>query len=379
MSAADPLAELARELDWLGRFTPATARAAAAMPRLDGERVLVVCHLDAKMVPYFAALVGAGAEVWACAANPATTRDAVAAHLAGLGVRVGASAGEEPGPHAARLAAALAAGPTLLSEMGADATVAGAGRTPSVRGGLEATGTGIDRLAGIELAYPVFNWDEVPVKQGLHNRHLVGLTAMTTFLNVTGVSVYGRRVLVVGYGPVGRGLADSARAFGAVVSVCDPDPAARLAAAHLGYPTVTLADGLAAAQAVFTATGRDGVIGRADLAACPDGVFLANLGHANAELPVAALRAGLVATPRPGVEVCELDGRTRYLLAGGAMLNLAAGPGDPYDTFDLVTTLLLEATAFLATEGHTWPPGVHLLPATVADRAARRVLGMDAA
>lgn len=375
MSPPDPHSDLASELDWLGRFTPATAAAAAAMPGLDGERVLVVCHLDAKMVPYFAALVGAGAEVWACAANPATTRDAVVAHLAELGVRVGAKAGEEPEPHAARLAAALVAGPTLLSEMGADATVAGAGRTPSVRGGLEATGTGIDRLAGIDLAYPVFNWDEVPVKQGLHNRHLVGLTAMTTFLNVTGVSLFGRRVLVVGYGPVGRGLADTARAFGAVVSVCDPDPAARLAAAHLGYQTVTLAEGLAAAQAVFTATGRDGAVGRADLAACPDGVFLANLGHANAELPVAALRAGRLAVPRPGVEVCELDGRTRYLLAGGAMLNLAAGPGDPYDTFDLVTTLMLEATAFLATEGHTWPPGVHLLPTQVADRAARRVLG----
>ena len=215
---SDPAAgELAGELDWLARFTPATAAAAAALPRLEGERLLVVCHLDAKMVPYLAALVRAGAEVWACAANPATTRDAVAAHLAGLGVRVGARAGDPPERHAGLLRQALAAGPTLLSEMGADATVAGAGRTPSVRGGLEATGTGVDRLAGVDLAYPVFNWDEVPVKQGLHNRHLVGLTAMVTFLNVTGVSLYGRRVLVVGYGPVGRGLADAARAFGAVV------------------------------------------------------------------------------------------------------------------------------------------------------------------
>jgi adenosylhomocysteinase len=373
---SDPAAgELAGELDWLARFTPATAAAAAALPRLEGERLLVVCHLDAKMVPYLAALVRAGAEVWACAANPATTRDAVAAHLAGLGVRVGARAGDPPERHAGLLRQALAAGPTLLSEMGADATVAGAGRTPSVRGGLEATGTGVDRLVGVDLAYPVFNWDEVPVKQGLHNRHLVGLTAMVTFLNVTGVSLYGRRVLVVGYGPVGRGLADSARAVGAVVSVCDPDPAARLAAGHLGYQTVALAEGLAAAQAVFTATGRDGVVGPADLAACPDGVFLANLGHSSGELPVAALRAGLLAAPRRGVEVCELDGRTRYLLAGGSMLNLSAGPGDPYDTFDLVTTLVIEATGFLASEGHRWPPGVHLLPAEVADRAARRVLG----
>jgi hypothetical protein len=93
------------ELAWLERFTPATARAAAALPDLTGERILVVCHLDVKMVPMFAALTGAGAEVWACAANPATTRDQVAAHLTGLGVRVAARAGDPPGRHAANLAA----------------------------------------------------------------------------------------------------------------------------------------------------------------------------------------------------------------------------------------------------------------------------------
>jgi len=66
-----------------------------------------------------------------------------------------------------------------------------------------------------------------------------------------------------------------------------------------------------------------------------------------------------------------------YLLAGGAMFNLAAGPGDPYDTFDLVTALMLEATGFLATEGDDYPPGVHPLPKKIQDRAARRYLGED--
>jgi S-adenosylhomocysteine hydrolase len=56
------------------------------------------------------------------------------------------------------------------------------------------------------------------------------------------------------------------------------------------------------------------------------------------------------------------------------MFNLAAGPGDPYNTFDLVTALMLEATAFLATDGVEYPPGVHLLPKKIQDRAARRFL-----
>jgi adenosylhomocysteinase len=363
------------ELEWLREFTPATRAAAASLPSLSGERLLAVCHLDIKMVPYFEALVAAGAEVWACAANPATTRDAVAEHLDTIGVRAPARFADPPERHAAHLRAAISAGPTLLSEMGADATAATGGSLEGVRGGLEATGTGIGRLSGLDLAYPVFNWDEVPIKQGLHNRHLVGLMAANTFLNVTGLSLYGKTVLVVGYGPVGRGAADAARNFGAVVEVCDTDPAARLAAAHLGFATTAdLEEALPRADVLITATGRDGAVPFEALARCKSGAFLANLGHTSGELPAAGLSDHVVGSPRPHVERCEVEGRTLYLLAGGAMFNLAAGPGDPYDTFDLVTALMLEATAFLATEGVDYPPGVHLLPKNVQDRVVRRFL-----
>lgn len=368
---------LARELAWLRNFTPATRSSAEALPSLQGERLLAVCHLDLKMVPYFEALLSAGAETWACAANPATTRDEVAEHLRLMGVEVPARKDDPQDLHNAHLRAAVAAGPTLLSEMGADATAATEGRLGTVRGGLEATGTGIARLRSLTLAYPVFDWDSVPIKQGLHNRHLVGLMAANTYLNVTGLSLYGRTVLVVGYGPVGRGVADAARSFGAAVEVCDPDPAARLAAAHLGFPTPTLEAGLPRADVLFSATGRDGAVPLEALSSCKNGAFLANLGHTAGELPVEELRRHVVDRPRPHVERCDVGGKVLYLLAGGAMFNLAAGPGDPYDTFDLVTALMLEATGFLATEGVGYPPGIHPLPKHVQDRAARRHLEVN--
>ena len=198
--------------------------------------------------------------------------------------------------------------------------------------------------------------------------------AANTFLNVTGLSLYGRTVLVVGYGPVGRGIADAARSFGAAVEVCDPDPAARLAAAHLGFPTPTLEDALPRADVLLTATGRDGVVPFGILSSSKDGVFLANLGHTAGELPVEELREYVADNPRSYAERCKINGKDLYLLAGGAMFNLAAGPGDPYDTFDLVTALMIEATGFLATEGVEYPPGIHPLPLEVQDRAAGRYL-----
>ena len=146
--------DLHKDLAWLRAFTPATRGAARDLPSLSGERLLVVCHLDVKTIPYFEALVEKGADVWAHAANPATTRDAVSDHLGSMGVHTRAQKDDQPERHAAHLESAVAAGPTLLSEMGADATVATEGRLPSVRGGIEATGTGIKRLAVLDLRYP---------------------------------------------------------------------------------------------------------------------------------------------------------------------------------------------------------------------------------
>jgi len=125
------------------------------------------------------------------------------------------------------------------------------------------------------------------------------------------------------------------------------------------------------ADIVFMATGRDGVLSLDALSACKSDAFLANLGHTSGELPVEEVRRRVVDNPRPHVERCGVDGKTLYSLAGGAMFNLAAGPGDP---FDPVTALMLEATALLASEGAGYPPGVHLLPKKVQVRAARLYL-----
>ena len=101
---------LANELEWLREFTPATRRAATSLPSLAGERLLVVCHLDLKMIPYFQALLSAGAQVHACAANPATTREEVAAYLESSGVVAPARRDDPPERHAGYLRAAIEAG-----------------------------------------------------------------------------------------------------------------------------------------------------------------------------------------------------------------------------------------------------------------------------
>ncbi|HEX2863733.1 MAG TPA: hypothetical protein VHN99_04130, partial [Deinococcales bacterium] len=167
-----------RELAWVARNAPLTARAAAALPDLSGQRVACSMHLDVKVVPALSALQEKRAEVFLLTCNATTVRDPVVNHLRQRGARAHAWLGMSEAERAAGLEACREWRPTLLNEMGGDlsAHFAAAGQPGSVRAGLEATGSGIARLASLTLPYPVFNWDDLPVKEGLHNRHMVGLS-----------------------------------------------------------------------------------------------------------------------------------------------------------------------------------------------------------
>ncbi len=360
------------DLAWLRTHTPLTGRAAGRLVELDwrDQTFCLAVHLDLKMIPVVEALRHTGARVLLLGANPATTRDEVVAWLDHSGAEARAVFGMDD---AARLEAmdwAIGQRPTFLSEMGGEVTVrlvrTRADLATGVRAGMEATGTGLRRLAEVTLPFPVFNWDELPLKQGLHNRHLVGLAVWNTFLNVTGLMLHGRRVLVMGFGPVGRGLADYAQRLGAVVAVADPDPRRQVEARHEGCLVQALEEALPAAAVVVTATGRERVLGPAQFGLLASGAILLNAGHSNLEIDVPVLRRFPTTSVRPHIEAIDLAGTRRvYLLAGGAMFNLAAGPGDPYDGFDLTSAIMLEGLRFMVRHHHEFPPGVHLFPAEV--------------
>ena len=121
---------------------------------------------------------------------------------------------------------------------------------------------------------------------------------------------------------------------------------------------------------VVTATGRDGVLSADDFPYLADGCILANAGHSSLEIDISALRRYPTRQVRPAIEEVTVEGRTVYLLAKGAMLNLAAGFGDPVDAFDLTSALMLAGIEFMV-QGHpAFPAGIHLLPSDVQHRIA---------
>lgn len=358
----------AQQLAWAERHMRRTQRALAALPDLTGMRLACSMHLDLKMIPFVSGLLARGADLFITTCNPQTVRNEVVAEMQRRGAQVEAWHNMPPEAHQQAIEQALRWEPTHLCEMGADFTVRLAAEKDdllpagNIRASLEATGSGINRLHSLTLPYPVFNWDDLPVKEGLHNRHMVGLSTWQTFVNRTQLSLHEKQVLVVGYGSVGRGVAAIARAFGGTVIVADKDPVRQIEARYNGWLVLNLQEALPLADVIVTVTGAKKVIAAQHFPLLRDGVILLNSGHSDDEIDATALRTYPAAQPLPYIESFQVDGKTIYLFAGGAMANLAAGEGDTLNAFDVTLAVLVAGIGYIAREGAQQPAGVHILP-----------------
>lgn len=366
-----------RSLDWTRRHVPHTRRNLAALPDLSGMRLACSMHLDIKIVPLIEGLLDRGAQIFLVTCNPATVRDQVVNHLRSRGARVQAWRDMSTGEQAQAIQEALDWGPTHLCELGADLSVAldaqpPAGSGPaggSIRASLEGTGSGITRIKELQINYPVFNWDDLPVKEELHNRYMVGLSTWQTFFNRTQLSLHEKQVAVIGYGLVGQGVAHTARAYGGAVLVVERDHSRALQAAYDGWQVTSLPDALKRADVIVTCTGATGVLTGEHLALLKEGAFLLNVGHEAAEIEVPALYTYPHREVMPFIEEINLEDRVVYLIAGGAMANLTAGDGDSLNAFDLTMAILTTGIGFIAVEGTSLSSGVHLLPRRIWEQA----------
>lgn len=345
-----------QRLDWARRQMTRLARVVDDLGNMDSVRLAFDVHLDLKMIPLVEALLARGCKVYLCSCNPATTDPQSADYLACLGATVDL----EPGA----VDRALGWAPTHMCELGAGLTsrLLERGSANSVVASMEGTGSGIARLAELDLPYPVLNWDALDLKRGLHNRYMVGLTAWHTFFARTFLTLHAKRVVVIGFGPVGKGVAWAARTYGGSVAVVDTDPARALEAAFEGWQVAELADCLPDAEVVVTATGASKVLRREHFKLLQDGVFLLNVGHNSSEIEVGGLRTYPAVEVLPQVEAFDLDGRTVYLLAGGSMLNLTAGSGDSLNAFDLTLSLMASTIRAMLRLGPTLAPGLQPPP-----------------
>lgn len=376
------IAEIEAALEWLRFIHPITTHFGAEVRRADlsGKRLAGWMHLLPDTILTLMPFVEAGVSVRVGGCNPDSTDPRVVEYLAAHGVEV-FDGRREPRALYDETLRRFAAGPLdAICDMGGElieaATIAG---TP-LRGALEATTTGLHRLRPLQLTFPVFDWNGIALKDAIHNRFHVGEETWPAFGSITGLSLFGCRVLVVGFGPVGRGVAERARALGAIVTVAERDPVRQLEALHFGCRTLSLAEALVEAAVIVTATGRDGVLGEAELGLCRDGAVIFNVGHSNREIDVDWLDRHERRTMRRHIERYTVGGRSLFLLNRGSLINIAfTGNLAGSASFDPFSSVMIRGLLWLLSDGAAGiPPGLHDYPPALEREVATAALAVRA-
>lgn len=360
-------------------------RFAAERP-LDGVRVAACLHVTAETANLVRTLAAGGAQVALCAANPLSTQDDAAAALVAAGDAVVLAArGEDAAAYAEHVATLVAARPHLTLDDGADllGVAHQVGLAGTMLGGTEETTTGLVRLRRLEaegrLACPVIAVNEARTERLFNDHYGTGQSTWDGILRATNLLLAGRTVVVLGYGWTGKGVALRARGAGAQVIICEVDPMRALEARMEGFEVMPALAAAQRGQVLVTVTGSRDVLGAEHFAVMPDGAVLANAGHFDVEIDLAALRAAAVEEPRTVLPLVDqfvlADGRRLNLLASGRVVNLAAGEGHPAAVMDMSFANQALAAEHLASARPQRPPalgpGVHAVPEAIDREIAR--------
>ncbi len=391
---------------------------AAAQP-LKGARIAGSLHMTIQTAVLIETLIALGAEVRWASCNIFSTQDHAAAAIAKQGIPVFAVKGATLAEYweythrimrwadgdAPNMILDDGGDATLLLTLGAKAerditvldapdseeatflyaaikkTLAGDGdfysRTIAhIKGVTEETTTGVQRLyqmveAGT-LPFPAINVNDSVTKSKFDNLYGCRESLLDGIKRATDVMIAGKIALVLGYGDVGKGCAQSLRGMGATVWVTEIDPICALQAAMEGYRVVRIDEVVEQVDLFITATGNVGVIGHDHMARMKNQAIICNIGHFDSEIDVASLADYAWEPIKPQVDhVIFPDGKRIIILAKGRLVNLGCATGHPSFVMSNSFTNQVLAQIELFTQHAEYERRVYMLPKKLDEKVAR--------
>ena len=382
------LAESGRtKIQWVRSFMPALSAIEKRFERekpFAGLRIAVSVHLEAKTANLGLVLAKGGAEVHLTGCNPLSTQDDVAAGLASLGVETFGIHGASAEEYEVHLIETLKCRPHIVIDDGGDLIDLLGGKCKEYAGdligGCEETTTGILRLKAREkdgiLPCPMVAVNDAKAKHYYDNKYGTGQSVWDGIMHTTNLVVAGKTVVVAGYGWCGKGVAMRAAGMGANVIVTEVDPFKALDATMNGFRVMTMDQAAPLGDVFVTVTGcKDVIVGR-HFQAMKHNALLANAGHFDCEVNVAALRelAESSQLRRENIVGYTLpNGKTLNVLAEGRLVNLAAGNGHPAEIMDMSFAVQALAAEWL-TKQTGLEKKVYAVPDAIDDEIGRAKL-----
>lgn len=307
---------------------------------LKGLTVGFCLHMTKETSVLLMATKELGANVAACAANPLSTQDDIAAFLAESGIHVYAWEGETNEEYDWCIDQVLGHKPQIITDDGSDCHskihYKREFSSLKIMGGTEETTTGVIRLKALEnqkkLRYPVIAVNDAYTKHMFDNRYGTGQSTIDGYFRSMNLLFAGKKLVVAGYGWVGRGVASRARGLGAKVCVTEVDPVRALEAHMDGYEVLPMDEAARIGDVFVTATGQTGIIRKEHILKMKDGAIMGNVGHFDVEVDALFLlnNSKSVREVRPNLDECLLNnGKRVYLIGKGRIANLVAAEGHP--------------------------------------------------
>jgi adenosylhomocysteinase len=313
---------------------------------LKGARIAGCLHMTIQTAVLIETLVALGAEVTWSSCNIFSTQDHAAAAIAEAGIPVYAWKGMNEEEFDWCIEQTLFLGEdrqplNMILDDGGDLTNMVLDRFPElvneIRGLSEETTTGVhrlyERMKNGTLPLPAINVNDSVTKSKFDNKYGCKESAVDAIRRATDVMLAGKRVVVCGYGDVGKGTAASFSGAGAIVTVTEIDPICALQAAMDGYEVKKLATVIANADIVCTATGNKDILKKEYFLNMKDKAIVCNIGHFDNEIDMAWLNKNYGHTKseiKPQVDLYTLEeGKQIIVLAEGRLVNLGCATGHP--------------------------------------------------
>tara|TARA_Y100001970_G_scaffold294301_1_gene450112 strand:+ start:15749 stop:17170 length:1422 start_codon:yes stop_codon:yes gene_type:complete len=245
-----------------------------------------------------------------------------------------------------------------------------------IQGVTEETTTGVARLYQLqknnELPFPAINVNDSVTKSKFDNLYGCRESLVDGIKRATDVMIAGKVALVIGYGDVGKGSAQSLRGLGATVFIAEIDPICALQASMEGYRVVTLDEVVEDIDIFVTATGNYGVIRHEHLVMMKDEAIVCNIGHFDNEIDVSSLKNYQWDNIKPQVDHITLpSGNKIILLAEGRLVNLGCATGHPSFVMSNSFTNQVLAQIELFQKGEKYSKEVYVLPKHLDEMVAR--------
>jgi adenosylhomocysteinase len=351
---------------------------------LEGLNIGACMHVTKETANLMLTLKSAGANVALCASNPLSTKDSVAAYLAESDIEVHAIHGVSNDEFFKHLNAILDTKPDITMDDGADlVSLLHTERADlPVMGSMEETTTGVIRLKSMEknnkLRFPVVAVNDSDTKHLFDNRFGTGQSALDGVIRATDLLIAGLNVVVIGFGDCGKGVAERAYGMGAKVTVVEPNSVRALEALMHGYEVKTSINAAKIADVIISVTGNMHALDKQHFDVMKDGVALANAGHFDVEINLAALKEGStqVDRVREHVESYKYNGKEILILAEGRLVNLAAATGHPASVMDMSFANQALAAEWIKDNYKELEPKVYTLPNEVDLKIAATKLGL---